>query len=405
MSVPDPPAPLIAPSVTTASPARTFPRGTVILVGLAAAVVAAGGLSSLRDILAPVLLTLVLSICAHPVRILLERRGVPHGVATGTVILVVFALLAGFTCTLVIAFAQFASMLPDYADELASIGAMIGGWLNTLGIDQAQVAAVASGFDPSHILAFFTGILGSAFSITGALVIVLTMLIVMSADATYIPTVLRQLSRTKPEFVAAIGDYAVNVRRYMVVTTVLGVTQGVFSALALVLLQVPAALLWGLLVFLCSFIPNIGYFFALIPPIVFGLLVGGWPTAIAVIVVYGVINSILQTILQPRFVGKAVSLSQTLTFFSVLLWAAVLGPVGAILAIPLTLLARTILVDANPDARQWRPALGDISETRAILKETNQAAKAARKAKAAAGSSSDGSAPTARSQAVPGRER
>ncbi|MFZ4895251.1 AI-2E family transporter [Plantibacter sp. Mn2098] len=371
-------------SDTTAPPghgARPFPRATVILVAFAATLVSALALSQFRDILGPVLLTLVLSICAHPVRVRLERRGVPHGIATGSVILVVFALLAGFAYMLTIAFGQFASMLPDYADQLSAAGATIAGWLQSIGFGADQVQAVTSSFDPATILGFFTGLIGSVFSVTGALVIVLTMLIVMSADATYIPTVLQQLSRTKPDVVTALGGYARNVRRYMVVTTMLGIAQGVLSGLALVVMQVPAALLWGLLVFLCSFIPNIGYFFALVPPIVFGFLVGGWPLVIAVIVVYGVINSILQTVLQPRFVSSAVSLSQTLTFFSVLFWASILGSIGAILAIPLTLLVRTILIDADPAARLWRPAMGDISETRTLLKENDAAAKAARRAR------------------------
>ena len=61
-------------------------------------------------------------------------------------------------------------------------------------------------------------------------------------------------------------------------------------------------------------------------------------------------------------VGNAVSLSQTLTFFSVLFWAVVLGPIGAILAVPLTLLVRAVLVDSDPRARVWRAAIGDLGE-------------------------------------------
>src|ERR1700712_4783345 len=117
-----------------------YPRGTIILLGLAAATVTAIGLSGIKGILAPTLLTLVLTICAHPVRTLLEKRGVPHGIATGAVILVVFALLAGFTYTLIIAFAQFAAMLPQYSTQLAQIGTNITAWLASIGIDSTQVS-------------------------------------------------------------------------------------------------------------------------------------------------------------------------------------------------------------------------------------------------------------------------
>ena len=105
---------------------------------------------------------------------------------------------------------------------------------------------------------------------------------------------------------------------------------------------------------------------------------------IAVIVVYGVINGIIQSVIQPRVVGKAVNLSQTITFFSVLFWAVVIGPIGAILAIPLTLLVRLLLVDTNP-AMDWiRPMLGELDETKAIMAQFDAEAKAARKARKAA---------------------
>jgi predicted PurR-regulated permease PerM len=352
-----------------------YPRGAIILVSLAAATVTAIGLAGIRGILAPVLLTLVLSICAHPVRRELERRGVPHGLATGAVMLSIALLLVAFFVILIIATSQFVAMLPNYSKQLQSIGTNFANWLTSIGIGDAQVKAIVAGFDPKSLISFFSGLLGSVFSITGALVIIFTMLILMSADAVYVPTILRQLQPRRPYFVSAISEFAVSVRRYMVVTTILGITQGVINAFALWIMHVPAALLWGVLAFLCSFIPNVGYFIAIIPPIVFGFFVGGWPTVIAVIIVYGLINAVIQSIIQPRVVGNAVSLSQTITFFSVLFWAVILGPIGAVLAIPLTLLVRAILVDANPRARWWRPALGDTTQTRELMKTGDAVAK------------------------------
>ncbi|WP_092552378.1 AI-2E family transporter [Herbiconiux ginsengi] len=356
-----------------------YPRGAIILVGLASAVVVSIGISSLRGILAPVLLTLILTICASPVRTGLEKRGVPRGLATGAVILVVFGLLAGFTYTILIAFSQFVAMLPGYAAQFQQIGETVAGWLTTLGIDQQQIQAVVQGIDPGNVIAAVTSAIGSVAGITAALVIVLTMMILMAADAVYAKTILGQLKTRKPDLVTAITSYTSNVRRYMVVTTVLGIVQGALNTLALAILHVPAALLWGLLAFLMSFIPNIGYFFAIIPPIIFGFLVGGWPTVIAIVIVYGVINAVVQSIIQPRVVGQAVSLSQTVTFFSVLFWAVVIGPIGAILAVPLTLLGKMILIDANPDAQWWRPVLGPTAETRGILKSDYVDEKTARK--------------------------
>jgi AI-2 transport protein TqsA len=358
-------------------------RNAFIMLGLGGAVVAAFGISAAAAIVAPVFFALVLTICVHPLRVALERRGVPRGIATGSVITAVTLLLLTFGYAVLVAFGQFAALLPEFADEIAAWGADVAAWLASIGIGADGLSALVADFDPASLVAFAGSLVGGIVGVTSALVIVFTMLLLMAMDAGYLPTLLRQTRPYRPLLVTALTGYATNVRRYMVVTTVLGLAQGAVNWLALVLLGVPGAFIWGLLAFLCSFIPNVGYFIAIIPPIIFGALVGGWPTVIAVIVVYGLINAVIQSIIQPRVVGNAVALSQTITFFSVLLWAVILGPIGAILAIPLTLLLRVVLVDANPRMAWIRPLLGELDETKALIAETDAAAKAKRAARRA----------------------
>ncbi len=272
-------------------------------------------------------------------------------------------------------------MLPQFSDQITAFGNSVAQWLTSIGIDATAVSDLAGSFDPSALIGFLSGLVGGLAGWISVLVIIFTMLLLMAMDAAFVPTLLRQLFPVRPLVVTSLVNYGVNVRRYMVVTTVLGLAQGLIDWLALYLLGVPGAFIWGLLAFVCSFIPNIGYFIAIIPPLIFGALVGGWPTVVAVIVVYGVINGVIQSVIQPRVVGKAVSLSQSLTFFSVLFWAVVIGPIGAILAIPLTLLVRLILVDSNPAAYWIRPMLGELDETKAIMAEMDAERKAARKSR------------------------
>ena len=371
------------PAVIAGPPVSSH-RTTSILVGLGGATVTVFGLAAIAGIAAPILLALVLTICAHPVRRGLERRGVPRGLATGSVVATVFVVLAAFVASLGLALGQFAALLPQFASQLSDIGASVADWLASAGFGSTQVQAVEASFDPSNLVPVVSGIFGSITNITVALVIVLTMLILMAADAGYLPTLLRQLQPSRPTLVEALTNFASSVRRYMVATTLLGIAQGVLNAVALVVLGVPGAFLWGLLSFLCSFIPNVGYFIAIIPPTVFAFLTGGWELALPVIVIYAIVNAVVQSIVQPRVVGNAVALSQSLTFASVLFWAIVLGAIGAILAIPLTLLIRTILVDADPAAAWWRPLIGDLDETRTLMKVEDARQRALRKAGRAA---------------------
>ena len=382
------------PEPADPSPRPVLPRSAIILLTLACATVVAFGIAAMRGIVTPVFFAFVLTLCVHPLRRWMQGHGVPRGLATGSTIAAVFALLAGFAAVLVASLAQFSALLPQYAPQLAELGASITQRLESVGFGPEQTQAVVDGFTPGRIIGFLAGVLGNITSIVGGLVVILTMLILMAVDGSRVPALLTHLNYHRPDLVTAFNGFGGGVRRYMIATTVLGVAQGLFNWLVLVILQVPGALLWGLLSFICSFIPNIGYFIAIIPPLFFGFLTGGWPTVLAVIVIYGGINSVIQSIVQPKYVGNAVALSETLTFASVLFWALILGPVGAILAVPLTLLARTILLDSDPAIAWWRPLTGDKKDLEALLKQEDDAIRA-RRARRASGSPGPGSAPKA----------
>jgi AI-2 transport protein TqsA len=366
-------------------------RNAYILMGIGGGVVAAFGIAAIAGIFAPVFFALVLTICVHPLRVWLERHGVPRGLATGSVITAVTLLLLAFGYLVIVAFGQFAELIPQFSAQITGWLHDVAAWLTSLGINSKELSDIAASFDPAQLVGFVGGLIGGLTGWITLLVIIFTMLLLMAMDAGYVPTLFRQMYPTRPLVVGSLVAYGNNVRRYMVVTTVLGLVQGLLNWIALLILQVPGAFIWGLLAFICSFIPNIGYFLAIIPPIIFGALVGGWPTVIAVIVVYGVINAVIQSIIQPRVVGKAVSLSQTITFFSVLFWAVVIGPIGAILAIPLTLLVRLILIDTNPRMAWMRPMIGELDETRAMMAQIDAEAKAERKARKAAKATGSGS--------------
>jgi predicted PurR-regulated permease PerM len=148
-------------------------------------------------------------------------------------------------------------------------------------------------------------------------------------------------------------------RRYLVVATVFGAIVAVFDTMFLWLVGVPGALLWGLLAFITNYIPNIGFVIGLVPPAILALLEGGWSLFALVVVVYSVINLIIQSVIQPKIVGDEVGLSAVVTVLSLVVWSVLLGGIGAVLAIPLTLLVKALLVDVDPDTRWVGGLLGD----------------------------------------------
>ena len=185
-------------------------------------------------------------------------------------------------------------------------------------------------------------------------------------------SLLASIAVDRPKITEALGHFAWGTRQYLIVTTIFGLIVAVLDSIALALLGIPLAVTWGLLAFITNFIPNVGFVIGVVPPALLGLLTGGPSLMLIVIVVYCALTSnfVVQSIIQPRFIGDAVGLSVTVTFVALVFWAWLLGPLGAILAIPLTLLAKAMLVDVDPKAR-WADAL-----LRASAKEPDPATPA-----------------------------
>jgi AI-2E family transporter len=103
----------------------------------------------------------------------------------------------------------------------------------------------------------------------------------------------------------ALSRFAKGTRQYLLVTTVFGFIVAVLDTIALAIMGVPLALTWGLLAFMTNYIPNIGFIIGLVPPALLALLSGG-PDLMLVVIVYGTLNFVLQSLVQPRFIGDAV---------------------------------------------------------------------------------------------------
>ena len=143
----------------------------------------------------------------------------------------------------------------------------------------------------------------------------------------------------------------------MGVSASFGLVVAVIDGLALYFMDVPGAFVWAVLAFVTNFIPNIGFIIGVIPPALIALLDSGPDLMVAVIVVYSIVNFVIQSVIQPRVVGDAVGLSAILTFLSLVFWTWVVGPLGAILAVPLSLFTKALLVEADPGARWALPLI------------------------------------------------
>lgn len=343
----------------TSEPIRpVLPRGVLVLVGLASAVIVIAGMRAAAGIIAPAFLALVLTILAHPLRRWLDAW-MPSWAASLVCTVTVYVGLLALALAMVVSAARFTTLLPEYSDELNQRIGDLTAWLGNAGVGQEQIDKVGSSFSLGQLGSFLGGLLADLVGLASDLFFILALVLFMTMDGGSFPRQLERARAARPALVDALSDFAHGTRRYLGVSTVFGLIVAALDTVALALLGVPAPFLWGLLAFITNYIPNIGFVIGLIPPAILALLDGGPGLMLAVIAIYCVLNVIIQSVIQPKVVGDAVGLSTTLSFVSLVFWAWVVGPLGALLAIPLTLFAKAVLIDVDPHIAWMRPLISN----------------------------------------------
>ncbi len=357
-AVPPPGADVPAP-VDARTQRYGMPRALTIVVGLAATVVWVTGMRAIPDIIGPVFMALVLTITVNPIRGWMIRHGASRGVASLVVFLAVTAIVVGLFASAIVGVVQLANLMPQYSDQIHQQLSNLASWLGGFGITQANIDAIFSNLQPSQLVAFAEDLLSRVGSLFSFVLFMVVVLIFLAVDATVFDERMARVRAGREPVLEALGVFAKGTRKYFGVATVFGGIVAVIDGVALLILGIPAAGLWALLAFVTNYIPNVGFIIGLIPPVLLALLVGGPGLAITVLVVYCVVNFIIQSVLQPKFVGDAVGLTTTVSFLSLIVWAFILGPIGAILAIPASLLVKAVLVDMDPAAKWLGLFFGD----------------------------------------------
>jgi predicted PurR-regulated permease PerM len=350
-----------------------------VLLGAAAVVVVLAGVRSVAWLIGPIFMALIIVIAVAPVQSWLRRKGWPGWATTLVLVLLVFAVILGLALGIVLSMARLATVLPQYAPSANEVVNSLTAQLANLGVGPDQIKQAASSFDPGKLAELLGALLSSIADLASNLVFLLALLLFLSVETSGVGHRMASIAADRPGVTQALRHFAWGTRQYLLVTTVFGLIVAVLDSIALALLGIPLAVTWGLLAFITNYIPNVGFILGVIPPAILGLLIGGPQLALVVIVVYCALNFVVQSIIQPRFIGDAVGLSVTVTFVALVFWAWLLGPLGAILAIPLTLLAKALLVDVDPKAR-WADAFLRATPKDAEAAAADDAAKAARKA-------------------------
>ncbi|WP_342371961.1 AI-2E family transporter [Propioniciclava soli] len=333
------------------TPGIQGPSAMSTVVTMAGLVVLLVGMREFNDIVGPFFLTVSLFIAAYPIQPKLIEAGMPRVVASVVLGLLVFTILGAFFYMLTWAITSLIAELPSYQGQFWTMYRQTVDWLGSWGVSEAEVSRQLQQINPVNFAGLLQGLLREVTSVVTLLVVLVTMIFMMTIDSSTFGARNRALNAHQPRVWLSVMDYTLGVRRYWVVTSVFGLIVAVIDVIALMWLGVPLALVWGILSFLTNYIPNIGFVIGLVPPAIMALLANDPLTALLVVIIYSVANFVIQSIVQPKFNGDAVGVTATVALLSLLLWSSVLGALGALLALPMTLLAKALFVDHDPRLR------------------------------------------------------
>ena len=317
------------------------------------------GIQATAVIINPILLALIITIAVLPLPGMLAKRGMSHKLALVLTILIVVGVILAVMLLFGFGIYRLIQDLPTYAEDIAARSEEFAAWYeDTTGGEAAALDSEQAG----ALVAIVVGLLINFLAQVG---MTLLIFIFMISAAIVAP------SGSLPETVSAEGQvdraskFTADVRRYFNVTTVINFTVGMLDALMLYILGVDYALLWGLLAWLLGYIPTIGFWLALIPPTILAWAQYGITEAAIVFLMFVLINGSVQNFIQPKLMGDNLKISPLIVFLSLFVWGWLLGGVGAILAVPLTLLILTFLDNFDQTrglARLARTPSGEDSE-------------------------------------------
>ena len=338
-----------------ASQRSSTPVSTVILT-LAGIVIVCAAIKMTASIIAPVLLAFFLMMIFRPLMAALERRRVPRGVTIPLSIVLVYGVIIFLGMCVYLALARFALIVADNGSKFNELARWVGGIAQQFGVDPTNVQQIFTLISPARLVNLASTVISVSASVLTALAFLAALVFFMALDAADFSGRLAMIVRLRPATAKALRDLGVSTRSYFAVAATFGAIVAILDWILLAVLGVPYAWLWALLAFVTNFIPNIGFILGLVPPALVAWLVIDWQTAVIIAVGYSVLNVVVQTLIQPKVVGDRVQLNTTLTFLALIVWTFLLGGLGAILAIPMTLLIRALFIDSQPQHR-WVRAL------------------------------------------------
>ncbi|WP_022962701.1 AI-2E family transporter [Halopseudomonas pelagia] len=332
------------------APIKGFSSAIQWLLGAAALVIVLGGLKAISHIVTPFLLAAFLAIICAPPLDWMQRRKLPGPLA----VLVLFSVVG---LTFFLLFLALKDAAEGMASQAPLYQARFNGWLIELremiaarGLPAELLPSTLPLPAAATITGIARGLAGGLGQFTASTLLVLLAFMFLLLEERYLSDKLDAAFPRRRRARVRTRRFLRSVYRYLLIKTAASTATGVIIGSGLTFMGVDFALLWGIVAGLLNFIPTIGSIIAAIPAVIIAFMGMGIVEGLLVLLLYVAVNTGIGSIIEPRLMGSSLGISPLVVLVSLLIWGYVFGPIGMLLAVPLTMIAKLAL-DASPETR------------------------------------------------------
>lgn len=331
-----------------------------VLLVMSAFVIVVAGMKAAAPILNPFLLSCFISILCAPIVDKLVSLRMPVIVAICLVLVFILLLSVLFGSLISNSIEDFTEQLPTYRESLLAESTELLGWLDDFGLP-ASKDALAQMLDPGVAMQLAANTLSGLGGVLANTFLIFLTVVFMLLESHMFPRKIRHALVDGEFSLARFNHFVKTVNHYLALKTIISVITGVMIGIFVWICDVDYPVLWGVLAFLLNYVPNIGSILAGVPSVLLGYVQHGSLTAVTLIGGYAAVNIVMGNLIEPRYMGKGLGLSTLIVFLSLIFWGWVLGPVGMLLSIPLTMIVK-IALESNKDTAWISVILGSGTE-------------------------------------------
>jgi len=340
---------------------------TTPLIQFAAFIIVVAGMKASAVLVVPFLLAAFLAIICAPPLFFMQRKGVPSLLGILIIMLGVISVQMALVTLVSASIADFQQNIPFYQERLKTLTIDSLQILSGYGIE-LETDKLAELLNPSHILGLVANTLnGLGGVLTNTFFVFLTFIFILS-EASGFPNKLRAILGDHTSDLDEYAQITSCVIRYLGIKTLTSVGTGIIITIWLAIQGVDYPVMWGIFAFLFNYIPNIGSIIAAVPAVLLALIQLGPLGAGIAGIGFLIVNILIGSVIEPKVMGEGTGLSALVVFLSLAFWGWVMGPVGMLLSVPLTMAVK-IALSGNPSTQWLSILLGSNKEAHQLISE------------------------------------